>query len=174
MMNAAHRITLTVGALALLAGCAGYRLGNVPYREMEGVKKIYVPVVKNKSYEPAIQVMVTNAILRRMDRDGTYTSGREKEADATLEVTVTELKRDPARSARNAQLVTEEYEIKLYATATLINHRTGQRLFKDRVFFGETNYFIPENRQQEVERQSMPLAAEDLADKIVRSITEGW
>lgn len=160
--------------LVIFTSCAGYQLGNVPYQEMKGVKKIYVPIVKNETYEPGIQTMVTNAIIRRIEADGTYQTGRLREADATLEVTLTDFKRDSLRRARENSLVTEEYRLDLEAVATLTNLRTGQKLFDKEEVIGDTAIYVNEFRMQENERQAMPLAAEALAYEIVRRITEGW
>lgn len=165
---------LALISILLLTSCAGYQLGNVPYAEMKGVEKIYVPVVQNQTYEPGIRVMVTNAIIRRFHQDGTYETGRQAEADATLEVTLTEYKRDSLRRARSNSLITEEYQPNLHAIATLTNHRTGQKLFDKEIVIGDTSIYVNENRMQENERQAMPLAAEALAYEIVRRITEGW
>lgn len=165
---------LALASSLLFASCAGYQLGNVPYAEMKGVEKIYVPVVLNQTYEPGIQVMVTNAIIRRFNQDGTYQTSRLAEADATLEVVLTDFKRDSLRRARSNSLVTEEYRLNLHAIATLTNHRTGQKLFDKEVVIGDTSIYVNENRMQENERQAIPLAAEALAYEIVRRVTEGW
>lgn len=161
-------------SLVVLSSCAGYQLGNIPYAEMKGVKKIYVPIVKNETYEPGIETMVTNAIIRRIESDGTYQTGRLREADATLEVTLTDFKRDSLRRARQNSLVTEEYDLNLEATATLTNLRTGRKLFDKEEVIGDTSIYVNEYRMQENERQAMPLAAQALAYEIVRRITEGW
>ncbi|MEM1157417.1 MAG: LPS assembly lipoprotein LptE [Verrucomicrobiota bacterium] len=173
-MRSLLHISLTLVCMIFLGACAGYQLGNVPYAEMKGVEKIYIPVVHNQTYEPGIQVMVTNAIIRRFHQDGTYETGRQSEADATLEVVLTEFKRDSLRRARSNSLVTEEYRLNLHAIATLTNHRTGQKLFDQEVVIGDTSIYVNENRFQENERQAMPLAAEALAYEIVRRVTEGW
>lgn len=165
---------LALVILCVLTSCAGYQLGSVPYAEMKGVKKIYVPIVKNETYEPGIQTMVTNAIIRRLENEGTYLTGRIGEADATLEVTLTEFKRDSLRRARQNSLVTEEYDLNLEAIATLTNLRTGQKLFDKEEIVGDTSIYVNEYRMQENERQAMPLAADALAYEIVRRITEGW
>ena len=75
-------LLLSFAALCVLCfiGCAGYQLGNIPRADMKEVHTIYVPVVKNNSYEPGLPVMVTNAILRRIDNDGTYSSSRSAAA----------------------------------------------------------------------------------------------
>lgn len=165
----------TLGAgLLILSSCAGYRLGNIPDAEMRGVRTIYVPVVKNETYEPAIQVLVTNAVLRRLDQDGTYQSGRIGEADATMEITLTDYRRISSRRARSNSLVTEEYDLQLEATVTLVNHRTGKKFLDSEVVVGDSALYVNENRFQENERQAMPLVAEALAYEIVRRVTEGW
>jgi len=158
----------------LMTGCAGYQLGNIPYAELKDVEIIYVPIVQNQTYEPGIQTSVTNAILRRFDQDGTYQTGRLDEADATLEVTLTDFKRNALRRARANSLVTEEYDLILEATATFTNLRTGQKLFENETVVGDTSIYVNENRLQENERQAIPLASEALAYEIVRRITEGW
>lgn len=163
----------TLGASLLLTSCAGYRLGNVPYRELEGVRTIYVPVVKNKTYEPAVQVMATNAILRAINNDGTYQSSRIGNADATLDVTLIDFKRSPLRSSRDNIGRTEQYRIELTAVATLTNHRTGTKVFTDIRATGETDFFV-QNDLQEGERQAIPIAADDMARKLVNQIAEGW
>ena len=140
---------------------------------MKDVKTIYVPVVKNESYEPGLPVMVTNAILRRIDNDGTYASSRSKQADAILEVKVVNFSRTPMRQSRADVQVTDQYEATLEISATLTNLRSGKRIFTDRRVEGKTRYFVQGNAQ-EVERQALPSAADDLAYNLVKVISEGW
>lgn len=140
---------------------------------MKGVKTIYVPAVKNRSFEPGLPVMVTNAILRKMDNDGTFTSARQKEADAVLEVEITEFKRRPVRQTRTDVQITEEYEVTLKAKATLTNLQTGKRIFTDHEVSGKSKYFV-QGDAQESERQVLPMAADDLAYNLVKLFTEGW
>jgi hypothetical protein len=162
-------------ALALFfTSCAGYQLGNVPYEELKGIKKIYVPVVHNETFEPGIQVMVTNAMIRKFDQDGTYKTGRARESDATLEVKIVDLERRTLQRARQNELLSEQYNITLTAEVTFLNHLTGQKFMDKAEFIGRTDYYLSPNRMQEGERQSLVLAAQDLADNIVREITEGW
>jgi hypothetical protein len=165
---------LLLGVMALaLTGCAGYRVGNIQSGDMKNVKMIYVPVVKNESYEPNLPVMVTNAVLRRLDNDGTFTSSRQHGADATLEITVKEMRRTPLRQTRTDVQVSEEFQITLVATATLTNLRSGKRIFTNREVTGSSKYFV-QSDLQESERQTMPMAADDLAYNLVKLITEGW
>jgi hypothetical protein len=54
-------------AVLVLSGCAGYRVGNTSGRELQGVRSVYVPMAKNTSLQPDLQMTVTNAIIRRFN-----------------------------------------------------------------------------------------------------------
>jgi len=160
-------------ATVLLTACAGYRLGNIPYKQLEGVRTIYVPTVKNLTLEPGMQIQATNAILRALDNDGTYGSARSSTADATLEVVITDFSRRPMRSNRDNLTNTEQYRLTINARATLTNHRTGQKVFSEIKAQGQTDYFV-QGDLQESERQAIPSGLEKLAVNLVNQITEGW
>ncbi len=165
-MMAACVATLAVG------GCA-YRLGSIAGEELRGVRTVYVPVVKNETYEPNISVMVTDAIIQQFHRDGTLRVVREAGADSTLDVKLVEFDRRPQRSGRRDTRVTSEYRVELKAEATFKRRGEAEPIFKGRRFTGETEFFIGQDLQ-EAERQSMGLLAEDLARQIVSEVTEGW
>jgi len=171
-----RRITTVFIPLVLagiLAGCAGYKLGNIQGTQMKDVKSIYVPVVINRTLEPGLPVMATNAILRQLDNDGTFASARSKDADAQLDVTIMTFDRNSIRSSREDTLITTQFRITLTANVTLTNFRTGEVIFKDRKVTGQTEYFVQADAV-EVERQYLPLAADNLAYNIVKQVTEGW
>jgi len=167
------RITLLLITLSTFSGCAGYHVGNIQGKQVQGIKRIYVPIVKNQTYVPDIETEVTNAILRKIDNDGTYESSRSKNADAILEVTVTEIKKVPTRRSNlNLQLV-EQYQVNLQVKATFTNLRTGQRIFTDKVIQGSTLMLVQDD-PVEGERQAIPSAADDMAANLVSLISEGW
>ncbi len=159
-------------AVAALAGC-GYKLGNLAGRELEGVKTVYVPVARNETYEPAISVLVTDALIRRLHADGTLRVARREEADATLAVVLKEIDRNPLRSARGDYRVTQEFRVNLRAEVTLTRKGGGIPIMNARGFTGRTEYFVGRD-PQEGERQAMGLVAEDLANEIVLNVAEGW
>lgn len=174
-MTAYKKISLFTSLLlcTALLGCAGYRLGNIQGAQMKDVKSIYIPVITNRTDEPGLPVMTTNAILRALDNDGTFSSARSKDADAELNVTITEFQRNPLRSSREDTLITTQYEIILVAVVKLTNFRTGEVVLKDRKISGRTEYIV-QSDAVEVERQYLPLAAENLGYNIVKQVTEGW
>lgn len=158
---------------AVGAGGCAYRLGSIAGEELRGVRTVYVPVVKNETYEPNISVMVTDAIIQSFHRDGTLRVVREPDADAILEVKLVEFDRRPQRSGRRDTRVASEYRVELKAEATFKKRGEGEAILDGKQFTGETEFFIGQDLQ-EAERQAMGLLAEDLARKIVADVTEGW
>jgi hypothetical protein len=77
------------------------------------------------------------------------------------------------RLSRDNVRTTDQYRIQLTANATLTNHRTGTKVFTDLTATGQTDFFVQDDIQ-EAERQAIPIAADDLARKLVNQITEGW
>jgi hypothetical protein len=167
------RASLVLFAAVALSGCAGYRVGDVSGRNIQGVRSVYVPVVKNTSLEPDIQMSVTNAIIRRFNDDGTLTVNQNANADSELDVVITNVDHTPYRSSNSDILVTAEYQVQIEANVTYINRRIGRKIFENISVVGTTTFFTQSNIQ-EGERQALPLAAQDLANNTVKLITEGW
>lgn len=166
------------GVLALLtvlslSGCAGYRVGDTSGRDLQGVRSVYVPVARNTSLEPDLQMTVTNAIIRRFNSDGTLEVNQNANADSELDITVTNVQRTAVRSSTTDLLITAQYQLTIQATATYVNRKLGRKIFENFGVAGSTTFFTQSNIQ-EGERQALPLAAEDLANNTVKLITEGW
>jgi hypothetical protein len=165
-------LVILVGVMTL-AGCAGYRVGNTSGREIQGVRSVYVPTVKNTSLEPDLQLTVTNAVIRRFNNDGTLEVNQSQFADSELDVVITNVDHTPIRSSTNDILVTAEYQVTIQATVTYVNRKLGRKIFENASISGSTTFFT-QSDIQEGERQAIPLAAEDLANNIVKQVTEGW
>lgn len=164
---------LLVIGVTFFTGCSGYRLGNIGGTEIQGVQTIFVPVVKNESYEPGLQVMSTNAIIRRFENDGTLQTVKSSGADSELHVTIKKVQRTGTRSDRNNIIRTAEYDVEIIAEVSYTNRRLGKKIFEGKEVRGKTAYYV-QNDNQESERQALPLAAEDLAYNIVKLVVEGW
>jgi hypothetical protein len=167
------RRTLVLLAVLALSGCAGYRVGNTSGRELQGVRNVYVPVVRNTSLSPDLQMTVTNAIIRRFNNDGTLEVNQNANADSELDVVITNVQQTETASSRSDLLVAAQYQLNIQATATYVNRRLGRKIFENVTVNGKTNFYI-QSDIQEGERQALPLAAEDLANNVVKMITEGW
>ena len=106
-----YRALLLLPLLGLLSGCAGYRVGNISGRDLQGVHSVYVPVVRNESLEPDLQMVATNAIIRRFENDGTLSVNQDANSDSELDVTITDVLRQPIRSSTTDVLLTAEYQL---------------------------------------------------------------
>ena len=165
-----------LGALVLLfslTGCMGYRVGDISGRNLQGVKSVYVPVAKNASLEPDAQVIVTDAIIQRFNSDGTLEVNQNENADSELDVTISDVHRTPVASSTSNILVTAEYQLTITAKVTYTNRRLGRKIFENIAATGVTTFFTQADIQ-EGERQAIPLAAQDLAQNVVKLVTEGW
>jgi len=173
MNRYAIRSALALLVVLALSGCAGYRVGNISGRDLQGVHSVYVPVARNTSLEPNLQMTVTNAIIRRFNDDGTLTVNQSANADSELDITITNVDHNSISSSNNDIYVTAQYELTIQATVTFVNRRLGRKIFENVSVTGSTKFFTQANIQ-EGERQALPLAAQDLANNAVKLVTEGW
>jgi hypothetical protein len=169
----AARLVVLLALLLSLDGCAGYRVGNTSGRTLQGVRSVYVPMARNTSLVPDLQMTVTNAVIRRFNTDGTLETNQSQNADSEIDIVITDVEHVPIRSSSNDILVTAEYQLNLKATVTYVNRKLGRKIFENAQMQGTTSYFT-QSDIQEGERQALPLAAEDLANNIVKQVTEGW
>ncbi len=159
--------------LAVLGGCAGYRLGSVGGKNIQGVTSVYVPVIKNRTLEPSIDVSTTAAIIRAFEQDGTLSTSQNEAADSELSVTINEVRREMLQSEQLDAQAGNQFQVMLVAKVTYINRKTGQKVVDNATVSGSNSYFV-QGDQVEAERQALPMAEQDLAKKIVSLIVEGW
>src|SRR5687767_4679204 len=112
----------------ILGGCAGYTVGPIKPKFMEGVQTIAVPSVKNDTLEPRVEVVLASTIIKQIQQDGTYRIARENEADAILECTLTDMQRRPQRGVRGNVLQTREFDLILRLRYRVMDRVTGREL----------------------------------------------
>jgi len=165
---AARCLAVALIAAVCCGGCA-YRVG--PTSTLD-VKTVAVPNFKNLTTQARISVQITNAIIKRLQTDGSVRVVSEDTADATLTGEIVRWERVPLRYNIYNVYVPSEYQLMVTAHVVLTNNRTGKRLF-DTNLYGTTFYFFGNDLAQ-AERQAMPLAADDLAKRITDSILDAW
>jgi len=159
--------------LLFLGSCAGYHIGPIQPKFMAGIKTIAVPVFKNDSLKPRIEVLTADTVIRQIQEDGTYRIvGTPEEADAVLNGTITEVNRSPMRSLSKNTLATTEFTLTVRLKCSITRRDTGEVIEKGTVE-GQTTYYIG-NDMNEGERQALPLAVKDAAVRLVGQISEGW
>jgi outer membrane lipopolysaccharide assembly protein LptE/RlpB len=162
---------LVLAVAVLLTGC-GYKLGEIRPTPMRSVRTLAVPTFKNKTYEPRIEVLFADTLVKRMQQDGTYELVGDDKADAILYCTIDKIERRSLRSVQNNVLATSEFGLRVFATYEVQDRVTGAILMKSTAQ-GNTTFFSG-NDLQTIERQAISNAASDLANNIMAEVSEGW
>ena len=155
-----------------LGGCLGYHIGPVKPYYLRDVHAIAIPTFKNHTLVPRIDVLVTDTVIKQLQQDGTYQITNGDKADATLTGEITRITRAPARSVRGNVLATTEFSLWLVVKYSLTG-RDGTQLVPPNDVIGTTTFFVSSDVTSD-ERQALPLATEDLANRLVTQISEGW
>ena len=173
-MNRFLRLGLLVAvsalSAALLTGCAGYHVGPI----FKGnYKTVAVPMFKNHTYRPQLEAQVTNALIKRLQSDGTLQVVSADNADVLLTGEITRYLRGELRSAHEETREPREYKLTIEVRISLRDQRTGQLILKPTLVTGSTETFIGSDLQS-TEYQALPLIADDVARRAARLLTESW
>ena len=98
-----------LAATLLLSGC-GYKLGEIRPTPMRAVRTLAVPTFKNRTFEPRLEVLFADTLVKRMQQDGTYELVADDKADAILYCTIDKIERRSIRSVMNNVLATSELD----------------------------------------------------------------
>jgi len=158
-------------ATFLLAGC-GYHLGEIRPTPMRSVRTLAVPTFKNNTYEPQVEVLLADTLIKQLQKDGTYTVVSSNTADAILSCTLVSIDRHSIRSVENNVLATSEFALQLRVKFVVTDRVTGITLWNGTATGYST--FFANNDLQTTERQAISDAAQNLAENITTEISEGW
>jgi len=162
-----------LAACFLLGSCAGYHIGPIKPKYMQGINTIAVPVFHNETLIPRIEVLVSDTVIRQIQQDGTYRIASSADAaDAVMEGDITEIRRRPWRSVIGDVQSTQEFSMELMIHYRLVRRATGEVL-DTRNVDGSTTFFVSGDLNQD-ERQAVPIAAQDAAVRLVSILSEGW
>ena len=177
-----------VGAVILtfcFSGCLGYTIGPIKPHYLADVHTIAVPVFKNETLIPQIDVLVTDSVIKQFQQDGTFKIGTEGNSDAVLKAEISRISRAPARSLEGNVLSTTEFNLVMRVKYKLVG-RDGKTIGTPNEVTGTTSFFrdmetAPNGSPGTIggdvvmeERQAIPLAAEELANHLVTQLSEGW
>jgi len=118
-------------------------------------------------------VLVTDTVIKQFQQDGTYRIVGDDQADAILQGEITRINRAPARSVRGNVLATTEFNLSMRVRYTLVSRLTKKPIAGPAEVQGNTSFFVGPDITSD-ERQALPLAAEDLAVRLVSQLSEGW
>ena len=164
----------TTAALACLglSGCLGYHIGPAKPYYLRDIHTIAIPTFTNKTLIPRVEVLVTDTVIKQFQQDGTYRIASGESADATLKGEIIRISRSPARSVRGNVLATSEFNLAMRLNYRLVGP-DGKLLGPPGEVVGTTSFFVGTDVTTD-ERQALPLATEELANRLVTQLSEGW
>lgn len=165
--------------LFFLSGC-GYHLGNTLPKGME---TIHIPIFKNHTQEPNIELGFTDKTIERFLIDGSLQVTEEEDADVTLTVEIIDYRKEPVRFTGSDFNVVKEYRIYATAKVSLI-WKDGTPVFKDRTITADSDFVIGEDVAEaeriargtsgETDSLALPNLEEDMSQKIAETVLEDW
>lgn len=158
---------LSLSLLLALAGC-GYTLKATP---PHGLQTLHVDTFRNQTFEPALEIDLTNAIIERFLFDGTLRITERNKADATLKGTLTKFLREPLRYTSAEEVL--EYRLVLTVDFSLWDNRNKTLLWEEKNFVGDTSFFTS-GASEKSEEKAREEAMTELARRIVDRTVEEW
>ena len=165
------RLVAAVILCARRGGC-GYKLGEIRPTPMRSVRTLAVLSFKNRTYEPRVEVLLADTLIKTLQEDGTYTIVSDDTADAIMNCTVNKVERRSLRSVQNNVLATAEFGLYLDIAYEVTDRVTGSILKRGRVT-GKSTFFSNTDLQT-AERQAIPIAARNAAVQLTVEVAEGW
>ena len=159
-------------ACVCLTGCLGYHIGPAKPYYLRDVHTIAVPTFVNRTLIPRVEVLVTDTVIKQFQQDGTYQIVGGDKADVTLKAEIIRIARSPARSVRGNVLATSEFNLAMRVKYRLVGP-DDKPLAPWAEVSGTTSFFVGTDVTTD-ERQALPLATEELANRLVTQLSEGW
>lgn len=167
----AFGVVLPLFVILLFAfGCAGYHVGPATRRNFNSIA---VPMFRNETLRPQLEAQISNAIIKRLQQDGSLRIETEPRADVVLNGTVFRYQRNALRTLHADTRVPREYEIDIVVRVEARDRRTGEIVLKSTEVEGKSDVFIGED-QQSAEEQALPLVADDIARRVAGLLVESW
>jgi hypothetical protein len=155
---------------ALLAGCAGYRLGP-SNGGVAGARSVRVDLFRNDTYEPRLTEAVGIALRRTLQQDGTYRLSTHGDADIIVSGVITHYRRVGISFQPQDVITPRDFQIIMTAHVTATERSTG-RLIVDRDVGGRTTIRMGPDLAS-ADRQAVPSLAEDLAKNLTSILADG-
>ena len=157
-----------------LSGCGYTRKTVLP----RNIKTIYVETVKNKldaeklyAYQPGLEMDITNAVIQRLQKDGTLKVVKQENADAILKTDLVSLDQEGLRF--NSLEGVSQYRLFIVVKLRLVEAKTGTVIWEESNFSGDTEYYVTTVTsfgEQKAAVDAVHRLAYNIADRIV----EDW
>ena len=154
----------------LLNGCAGYRLGSML---PDDIATVFIPTFINSTTEPQLEVETTRALIAAVQRDGSLRVVNQEQADTVLTVTLKGYNLSPVSYRTDQRRSAREYRITLHASFLMTRRDSGAVVAESPRVIGEGVFPISGDLTTSKIR-GLPVAADDLARRIVQQMVEVW
>lgn len=135
-----------------------------PSREISNRRSSY-------TYWPGVENQITRAVIDGFIFNRKLEIDPEKDAALLLKGALVDMRQYPLSYSGNYDV--EEFRIEIFVNIELYDNRTGELMWKEERFMGQTNYNVSgPNRMTEPEAQR--AAVNDLAERIVELTVEYW
>ena len=146
---------------------------------------IFIEPAKNKTTLPQARELVSTMVREAFIRDGRVELvDSQADADASLQVTLVKYRRDNAANREDDNGLARKFTLRLTATCSLRDNRTGRMLFDGRQIDVQREAFLDNglglvpfgtsNDQLQSEYNTLPLLAELLSDKVTHAVLDVW
>ncbi|HLD49984.1 MAG TPA: LPS assembly lipoprotein LptE [bacterium] len=168
-------LSLAVSLLPVFSSGCGYtQKSALP----QNIKTIYVETVKNKipienvyAYVPGLEMMSTNAIIRRFQRDGNLRVVTRDKAEAILQSDLISFDQEGVRFSSLEQV--SEYRLFVIVAMRLVDAKTGRVIWEEPNFSGDSEYFVSSVKSVARE-EAAQRAVNRLARNVVDRVVEDW
>lgn len=155
----------------LLGGCASYQLGEptvLPYRTLT------VAPPKNLSTLPQFEAPLASALRQSILQAGPVELASSGAADAVIELTVVEIKRDIAAVTAEDVGRGRKFELNVSLELTLREPVEGGQVYLDRRPFSVKQDIYSDRGLVDAEYQATPELSNVIAERAVEMIVDHW
>lgn len=153
--------------LGLLGGC-GYTFQSVLPRN---IQSIAVTPFENQTFEPGLEIDFNKKLTDRILFEKIARLTDDARSEAILKGTLLEYQREPLRYTEAEEV--QEYRLKLAVGVMLEDSKTGEILWREDRFTGETTFFTSGSLVKS-ESAARDELFDDLARRLVGRLAEGW
>jgi hypothetical protein len=157
-------------AVALLAGCSGYQLGDdgeLPFNS------IYVSPPVNNSLAPQSAALLGASVINGLERSGRVHIAPDGVAQAKLSITLTDVSREISAEQADDTALARKWRVVLTARCTLVNAQSGHVYFQNREVSAFDEVYV-DSGFVAAEYQNMPVLTGRLADAIAHEVLAVW
>ena len=135
-----------------------------PTREISNRRNSY-------SYRPALENDITRAVINGFIFNRHLEIQTKDNAALRLEGTLVDFRQYPLTYSDDYNI--EEFRMEVFVDIELYNNTTGQLMWEDKSFMGQTNYYV-EGPNKITDSEALKDVVNDLSERIVERTVEAW